>query len=324
MDSNYCEIIAKKILLEPLRGTYNRLCILVNTATPSMISWVLSLYKKRKMKCISIELIIASISEHGIDSISHNGFKTLHTQNNFCEGINISCSYLCDRYYNGKNLYIWMNDNDPIKAFETIYDFSQISMLRKHETYISECDPEKAYSTYEEMEKNSIFCNHNEIEEYICIYLPNCIIDNAVYDLSSENVRLSLLSRNGEIGKRSGLNWGQRKGRNKNEAYIHLPKKVAESGFFPLNKQHFLVLTDDRHLLQLRVAQENDKAITTPASNAQLGEYFRNRLNLANGAYVHKNDLLSYGRTDVTFYKIDEEQFFMDFSPESRGWLYGR
>ena len=46
----------------------------------------------------------------------------------------------------------------------------------------------------------------------------------------------------------------------------------------------------------------------------QLGEYFRNRLGLANGAYVHSSDLMTYGRTDVAFYKIDEEQYYMDFS----------
>ena len=80
------------------------------------------------------------------------------------------------------------------------------------------------------------------------------------------------------------------------------------------NKQHFLVVTDDHHTLLLRVEQQNDKAITTPASNALLGEYFRNRLGLPNGAYVHTSDLINYGRTDVSFIKIDDEQYYMDFS----------
>ena len=64
--------------------------------------------------------------------------------------------------------------------------------------------------------------------------------------------------------------------------------------------------------------QQNDKAITTPASNALLGEYFRNRLGLGNGAYIEKRHLQAYGRMDVTFYKIDDEQYYMDFSIESR------
>lgn len=40
----------------------------------------------------------------------------------------------------------------------------------------------------------------------------------------------------------------------------------------------------------------------------------RNRLGLANGQYVTRQDLERYGRTDVDFYKIDEETFYMDFS----------
>ena len=75
-----------------------------------------------------------------------------------------------------------------------------------------------------------------------------------------------------------------------------------------------MVVTDDHHTLQLRVEQQNDKAITTPASNALLGEYFRNRLGLANGAYIHAGDLNNYGRSDVTFIKIDDEHYYMDFS----------
>ena len=46
-----------------------------------------------------------------------------------------------------------------------------------------------------------------------------------------------------------------------------------------------------------------------------LGEYFRNRLDLANGAFITKADLERYGRTDVTFIKVDDEQYFMSFAP---------
>ena len=64
----------------------------------------------------------------------------------------------------------------------------------------------------------------------------------------------------------------------------------------------------------LRIEQQNDKAITTPARNSDLGEYFRNRLGLANGAFVTRADLDRYGRTDVVFIKLDEETYYMDFS----------
>ena len=65
----------------------------------------------------------------------------------------------------------------------------------------------------------------------------------------------------------------------------------------------------------LRIEQQNDKAITTPARNSDLGEYFRNRLGLANGDFVTREDLDRYGRTNVIFIKLDEETYYMDFSP---------
>lgn len=40
---------------------------------------------------------------------------------------------------------------------------------------------------------------------------------------------------------------------------------------------------------------------------------------IANGAYVHTSDLKAYGRTDVVFYKIDDEQYYMDFSSGGNG-----
>lgn len=156
--------------------------------------------------------------------------------------------------------------------------------------------------------------NHAEVDDYIVVRSSTTALSTSSASSEENCVNLSLFARGGETGTKSGLNWGQRNHRNKNEAYIPLPVKIARSDFFPLNKQHFLVVTDDHHTLQLRVEQQNDKAITTPASNALLGEYFRNRLGLANGAYIKKDHLLAYGRSDVTFHKIDEEQYYMDFS----------
>lgn len=76
-----------------------------------------------------------------------------------------------------------------------------------------------------------------------------------------------------------------------------------------MEKRHFTAITDDRHQLTLRVEQQNNKAITTPVRNSDLGEYFRNRLGLPNGAYITRADLENYGRLGVKFVKLDEETF---------------
>ena len=208
-----------------------------------------------------------------------------------------------------------------VNSFNGSANFTQTAFNNVQREVMSECDSKKAKKYFDDLIGDTIHCNHSEVEEHIVLRPanPNLDIDNKpVEELSStgiEKVVLSLLdSRTGEMPARSGLNWGQRDGREKNQAYISCPRKVARSGFFPLQGQHFTVITDDGHLLILRLEQEGDKALTTPQNNSLLGEYFRNRLGLANGAYVNTYDVKCYGRTDVTFYKLDEEQFYMDFT----------
>ena len=131
------------------------------------------------------------------------------------------------------------------------------------------------------------------------------------------HVCISLLDNQGRLPKRSGLNWGQRPEHNRNpdEAYIRVPKRVGDSDFFPPRGISFIIHTDDgKELLCVR-AQDNAKAIETPADNSIMGRYFRNRLELARGALVELKDLLKYGRTDVDFYRINNATYYMDFSP---------
>ena len=83
---------------------------------------------------------------------------------------------------------------------------------------------------------------------------------------------------------------------------------------FKAKKVHFNVLTDDSKFLICPRAQANGKGIQTPHNNSLIGEYFRHRLGIPNGALVTKEHLLQYGRHEVTFFKIDTETYYMDFS----------
>ena len=301
---HYSNSIAQQLLFEPIYEGANKLCILTSHATPSMASWLLKSYEENGITDTKVELIIGNIS--------HKGFKELHGNRSSNTWNNFSCSYLFQHPTPKQNYYIWLDNENPIKAFECSYEFTQQSILQTHNGSMHKSVATSAFKNYEKDVARSIYCNHSEIDNYIVVYSSTALTS---FKTSDENcVHLSLLAKSGETGTKSGLNWGQRNHRNKNEAYIPLPVEIARSNFFPLNKQHFLVVTDDHHTLQLRVEQQNDKAITTPASNALLGEYFRNRLGLANGTYITKEHLLAYGRSDVTFYKIDEEQYYMDFS----------
>lgn len=323
MSSEYSGSIAQKILFEPVFLGANKLCIVSKEESPSMISWLLTTYQEKKIKGIEIELIVAILSEKGgVAEMNHEAFKEMHRFSHLDNSPNIfSCSYYYGSSTIENNMLFWFFNGKPFKAFKLSCNFTQSGLLGSDKGgSLTECDGNSMFDVFERIVDESIYCVNSEIEEYIVIGPAYAPTTEALNPQNPNFIKLSLVTkRTGEPGTKSGLNWGQRKKRNRNEAYIPIPREIAKSGFFPLNEQHFLVVTDDHHTLQLRVEQQNDKAITTPTSNAQLGEYFRNRLGLAYGAYVRTEDLDAYGRRDVSFLKIDDEQYYMDFSVANEG-----
>lgn len=120
----------------------------------------------------------------------------------------------------------------------------------------------------------------------------------------------------GDVPGKSGLNWGQRSGREPNQAYIHIPRSAHKQnpGFFPGPQTLITINTDDGHSLECVIAQQDDKAIETHYDNSELGRYFRHRLGVRQGDPVSINDLHRYGRTSVRIYKISDYEYYMDFN----------
>ena len=128
---------------------------------------------------------------------------------------------------------------------------------------------------------------------------------------------LPLTTGSGEKEKvpaRSGLNWGQRPGRNQNQAYLSVPAEVQRSRFFPEKGVEFKAIADDGTEFRFIRAQANGKGIHSLPANDLIGTYFRSRLKADSGELIVLTHLLIYGRTTVDFYKIDVDLFFMDFS----------
>lgn len=307
------------IFINPFKKGSGELYILSGYATPNMASLLMKSIPERASHNANINLIVGMTSYDGINISTHNGFKLLHDKPFGKRVKNFSCSYICEGLPVHSNLYVWTKDSVPQIAFTGSADFVQSAFLAHRKEIMTEYNPDRAYGIYLDAVKNSIYCNHNEVEDSIVIHKDKWL-DETVEQLTVlkgecvNYIKLSLLTNKNETGKSSGLNWGHRKVlcRNKNEAYIPIPAEIIRTGFFPLDK-HFTVITDDNHFLILRTEQQGHKALTTPASNAQLGEYFRNRLKLPNGTFIEKYHLDNYGRTDVDFYKIDDEHFYMDF-----------
>ena len=303
------------ILIQPAIEGADKLYIVSGYASPSMVSWQYNTFKDLNIDFVSINLIIGMTAVEGITVPNHTGFIEL---------TDIFSKFNCQYVFQGKpvhsKIYVWEKSDQPYKAFIGSANYTQRAFGKSQRELMAECDAQSALDYFYEIDKDTIYCSEPDVDD--CI-----VVKNPIQDLKKDNsnkLTLSLLTRNGkgDIGQKSGLNWGQRKGREPNQAYIPYPVEKRRKGFFPvqandISAPHFTVFTDDMKSLVLRVEQQNDKAITTPENNSKLGEYFRYRLGLANGAFVTKEDLLRYGRTDVDFYKIDDEQYYMDFSVHS-------
>lgn len=119
------------------------------------------------------------------------------------------------------------------------------------------------------------------------------------------------------VPQRSGLNWGQRLGREPNQAYLAVPAEIQRSGFLPERGEEFLIECDDAEILKCVRAQANGKAIETCGNNAILGLYFRRRLNVRPGYMVTIEHLYRYGRLSVELRRQNNYRYFLDFSSGS-------
>jgi hypothetical protein len=221
-------------------------------------------------------------------------------------------------------VYIWKENNEPILSFSGSANYTQSAFFSPRKEILSQCEPKNAFDYFEKLLSHTIKCTHIEAEEYC---KKDEIIKEEGYLLESdvgslETCELPLVSvKSGEIQNASGLNWGQsaalknpKNPRNKNDAYLTVPKSIRECKFFPERGRYFSVRTDDGYALTCVIAQDFGKAIQTPNDNSELGYYFRARLGVPEGEKIETSDLKAYGRLSVTFVKLDEEDYYMDFS----------
>ncbi len=270
---------------------------------------------------ISVDLVIGMARKDGISSIQHKAFCE------YCDSGEddhlYRCSYLCEGKPVHSKVYIWCRQQEPVVAFLGSANYTYNGFSGAVGDSVALINPFMAINYFRTVKQNSIDCNHAHIdnvvkvfdtEEYTRRARPIVVVDSQL-EGDEKRVKLSLLTREGEVHQRSGLNWGQRDGRNANQAYIPIPASIyANSNFFPPREVKFTVMSDDGEIFTVARAQDGGKALHTPYNNAQLGSYFRKRMGLEPGQFVTKDNLLNYGRTHVEFTKLSDEEFIMDFS----------
>ncbi|MCU0350617.1 MAG: NgoFVII family restriction endonuclease [Flavobacterium sp.] len=312
----------EKALVEPIKQGANKLCIVSGYATATMAIRHIEYVQRELNKNFALKIIVGMCPQDGIQRSQHLGFQKL--QNDYSD-LDFECGYIVNRPPVHSKVYAWLRNNEPMFGFVGSANYTKNAFSSSMREVLVNKNASDCFNYFKYIEGQSVNCTTDGLTDLISIFerqpkqqtIENVEVENDSNILGDDKVILTLLDkRTNDVPLRSGLNWGQRPeyGRNPNQAYINIPAEIGRSGFFPERFEPFMVLTDDNKELICVRAQDNGKGLHTTLNNSHMGEYFRYRLGLPSGAFVTKADLLRYGRTDVDFYKIDDETYYMDFS----------
>jgi hypothetical protein len=312
--------LIEQVLIAPIRDGCNALWVVSGYSSPSMFHAHKQWCREHDLPIPEVSLVVGMTARDGLSRVAHEGFSKLARVRNS----KFECRYLTGDIPVHSKVYAWTRDGVPVRGFIGSANYSQTAFSNHQEEVLHEIDAEDAELYVHEVTSRGISCLEENISELVTLHeltepghtLPARRAPQVEGGADLQTVSLQLFTDRGgrRVPDKSQLNWGQRPGRNRNQAYIAVPMRVHELGFFPDLAVHFTVMTDDGEVLDCVRAQEWGKAIETPESNAILGEYFRRRLGVPLGDPVTFEDLERYGRADVSFTRISDTEFYLDFS----------
>ncbi|NQD69989.1 NgoFVII family restriction endonuclease [Sphingobacterium shayense] len=312
--------IFDQVLVGPIKNGANKIRIISGYASANMVARHADYIKNTLNKKFATELIIGMGPKDGLELANHKSLIQLQNSSD----LNFRCNYIINSPPVHSKIYLWTKDDEPFSCFSGSANFTQNAFSPSMRETVCSIDPKLGLDYFDTLRNESMNCADDRIINYIDFYEQKRVLldfkkeperEIKTRTCFEEKVTLTLLhSDKNEVPARSGLNWGQRPGREKNQAYINIPANIGRSGFFPDIRNTFTLLTDDDKYLICVRAQANGKGLHTTLNNSLMGEYFRYRLGLKNGQFVTIEHLIRYGRTDVDIHKLDEETYYLDFS----------
>jgi len=242
-------------------------------------------------------------------------------------------------------IYTWYSDAKIEKALIGSANFSISGMMNDFKEVLSDVELD-TYKTLKEycdyVLSKAISCNNAEVK-FKTVFKASSH-SKLVQPLLTKNVcRATLLDRNGQVSKKSGLNWGLSKGHvSEGDAYIRITSnyiKMFPSLFPPKkyvgidnpqskgkknreNDEVELIWDDGEKMIGLLEGQQTKtinglvypKQLSTSPSKSILGKYLRKRLGVDLNHTITKRDLLRYGRTSIDISLVGEGIYYLDFS----------
>ena len=335
----YTEKLEDYILLNPAKefGCNSLKIITGYTDTECIYRHLINLSDLGKNNKFSIEVILGMINSKGLTAKKHllinqiiSRIKTNPKMPSF------TCRYKISGQDIHSKVYIWFKDDKPFCAFCGSANYTINAFLKRREC-MTICDSSEAEKYFEKLLPDTILSTDSTVKEKITLAkkeeadseIDTYNLENLNWEMFAnkepiDTCKISLLQSDGkETGYGSGLNWGIRPNgtkRDKNQAYIPYNKADRKEGFFPLkdkpeikNNPLFKVVPKGFPPFFMRVAQQGNKGIHTAESNALLGQFFRQKLNVKDGTFITKEMLEKYGKTYVVFKKYPNDIYVLDF-----------
>lgn len=302
----------KPVLITPAIDGADTLKIVSGFASPAIALKHLHDLREQN-KSVSIDLVFGMAKNNGVEMATHKGFMKIQKSVD-----SFRCHYSYKDTPIHAKVYTWCKGEKPLLCYTGSANYTNNGFRSNLQREVmTQTDAKAGLKFFYDSYDDTVNCVDEPIvQARIALYESDKPRKNKKTKL--ETVELTLLdSRTGDTHERAGLNWGQRKGRDRDQAYIPVPSQIAKSPFFPPKDEYFTVLTDSGFSFTAKVAQDGRKAIHSSDSNAIIGRYFRERLGVRSEQYVTRRHLENYGRTTVTFTKIDDETYMMDFSPRN-------
>lgn len=322
------ENLFERVLLVPaIENHADSLTIVSGYATPAMASRHIEALIAQRTHLRAIELVIGMTGESGLPISVLRGFLSLRNLSS-TQMLSVSC--LPRGQSDHVKGYVWFRGSTPVEGWQGSANYTQVAFdsTNRRSELLAPIDANELLRELAGSLRSAIPLDHPNLADLVDL------VDDDVWterigrwedaapepdlDLGRsgvEEVVLSLIQPNGEVPARSGLNWGQRPGRDPDQAYLSVPVSIGAIDFFPEPPVHFTVVGDDGEAFVVRRAQQAGKAITTPFDNAELGRYFRRRLGLDSGALITREALDEYGSTTVGFRRNANGSFQMNFAP---------
>lgn len=320
------ENLFERVLLEPANRGARELFVLSGYASASMVTKHFEVATKELAIDLSIDL---HIGMSGRDGLSRNTLLGLQSIPRQIGSRSFNCTLSTRGNSNHSKIYVWCNESGPIEAYLGSSNYTQMGFgiseaSLTHKEVCMPMDPAAGFEYVMASAQGGISYKSPDVADFIDLFdeqsLPSLSAEEPASSISSSAfvdlpLVMSRASDQGEVHQKSGLNWGQREGRNPDQAYIPVPSGIAKTKFFPEKGVHFQVITDDGEAFICTVAQEGDKALETPSDNSILGKYFRKKLGLPSGAFIQKEDLQAFGSNLVRIFKDTDDCYRLSFQP---------